>query len=520
MGELEFEGSNEGGKNEDKKDKIDKINDRTDRINKKEIVRSRLKTSMDKLALEFSSSLEDDRNIFYYDILIDFAHTLGLYKKGHLTKDDAREIVLGLMKIKDEGFDKLDEGYEDVHEAIEAKLSELTDRAAKMHTGRSRNDEVAACLRLYARDRLLAILSAILELRETILSLAKENIDVIFPGFTHLQYAQPTRLSHHLLAYHDMLWRDYERAFQVFKRVNKNPLGAAAFASTSFELDRELTASLLGFDGIVENTMDAVASRDFAIEAIFVCSSLMLALSRIAEELILWSSEFNFIELSDAFASSSSIMPQKKNPDIAELIRARAARVCGNLSSAMMIYKAMPFAYNRDFQEMNPLMYFSLESAEISTILASRMLSTLEFRVDEMERKASKGFSAATDIADMLVQKAGIPFRISHRIVGQLALEGKTDPGLEDLLEAAEKVAEEYVEKIKEKVSEGDLSVESENLVEKRKNIGSPSKAEIERMIEERYDKLQTEWGELDLAIEKISQSLEKLYEELQKLIT
>ena len=512
MGELEFKRSNEENKNDSKKDN-------TARISKKEIVRSRLKTSMDKLALEFSSSLEDDRNIFYYDILVDFAHTLGLYKKGHLTKDDAREIVLGLMKIKDEGFDKLDKGYEDVHEAIEAKLTELTDSAAKMHTARSRNDEVAACLRLYARDGLLAILSAILELRETILRLAKENVDVILPGFTHLQYAQPTRLSHHLLAYHDMLWRDYERTFQTFKRVNKNPLGAAAFASTSFELDRELTASLLGFDEIVENTMDAVASRDFAIEAIFACSSLMLSLSRIAEELILWSSEFNFLELSDAFASSSSIMPQKKNPDIAELIRARAARICGNLSSAMMIYKAMPFAYNRDFQEMNPLIYFSLESAEISTILMSRMLSTLEFKAHEIKRKTSKGFSAATDIADMLVQKVGIPFRISHKIVGQLALEGKTNPSLDDLLEAAERVAKEYVGKIKEKVSEDDLSVEPENLVEKRKNIGSPSKAEVKRMIEDRYGKLQSEWDELDSVVEKVSQSLERLYEELQELI-
>jgi argininosuccinate lyase len=490
----------------------------------REIVRSRLEESMDELALEFSSSLKDDEKIFYYDILVDFAHVVGLYKMAHLTRDDARQIILGLMKIRDEGFQDLKEyselyRCEDVHEAIEAKLSRITESAAKMHTARSRNDEIAACLRLFARDRLLALMSSLLELRKTILELAENNIDVLFPGFTHLQYAQPTRLAHHLLAYHDMLKRDFERVVDCFGRVNLNPLGSAAFASTSFKLDRNLTAKLLGFDGLVENSMDAVASRDFLIESIFVCSSVMLSLSRIAEEIVLWSSEFDFIELADAYSSSSSIMPQKKNPDVAELVRARTARVCGELSSAMMAYKAMPFAYNRDFQEMNPLLYFSLESAETCTVVVSRMLATAKFKAEVMEEKASRGFSLATAIADVLVQKAAIPFRTAHRIVGQLAMEGAENPTLEQLLKAAEKVAKEYVSEIEARILAEDLDLDVEKAVESSKNLGSPSKAEVKRMIEERFETLVKDQEKVDSIVGRVSESIEKLYGEIQAIV-
>ncbi|MBO8183064.1 MAG: argininosuccinate lyase [Archaeoglobus sp.] len=508
-------------KNNKSNAKIDTKTDTTKAKNKEKvrIVRSRFEEEMDKLALEFSSSIKDDEKIFYYDLLVDFAHVIGLYKMKHLTKEEAKEILLGLMKIRDDGFSKLDVNYEDIHEAIEAALSKITDKATKMHTARSRNDEVAACLRLFARDRLLAIMFSLIELRKTILDLAKENIETIMPGFTHLQYAQPTRLSHHLLAYHDMLKRDYERALECFKRVNLCPLGAAAFASTSFRLDRGLTAKLLGFDGIVENSMDAAASRDFAIESIFVCSSIMLSLSRIAEEIVLWSSEFDFMELADSYASSSSIMPQKKNPDIAELIRARAARICGNLTSAMMIYKAMPFAYNRDFQEMNPLLYFSLESAELCTILISRMLETARLKREKMEEKASKGFSTATDIADLLVQKAGIPFRLAHRIVGYLASHGIENPSLGKLIKAAEETAEPYVSAIKDKISEEDLKFDAEKAVESRKNVGSPSKVEVERMIAERIKILEKDQNELESRVERVSESLEMLYKEIQGVV-
>ncbi|AGK61002.1 argininosuccinate lyase [Archaeoglobus sulfaticallidus PM70-1] len=483
-------------------------------------VRSRFEKSMDELALKFSSSMDDDRNIFYYDILVDLAHVLGLYHTGVLYREDASEIVEGLLRIRDEGFENLSKDYEDVHEAIEARLIELTEKGAKMHTGRSRNDEVATCLRLFARDRMLSILFRLIELRSVVLDLAVKHLDSLIPGFTHMQYAQPNRLAHHLLAYHDALKRDFDRILDSFWRVNLSPLGGSAFASTSFKLDRDFTANLLGFDGIVENSMDAVASRDFLIEAVFDCSSLMLNLSRICEELILWSSEFNFVELSDELSSTSSIMPQKKNPDIAELIRARAARVCGNLNSAMMIYKAMPYAYNRDFQEMNPLLYFSLESAEVCTILVARMLESAKFRTGVMKEKISKGFLTATEIADMLVQKANIPFRVAHRIVGWLAMNGRTDPTLNDLVEAVKEVAEEYLDNLD--ISEEDLNQAKNavNALERRKNRGSPSREEVEKMINSRIEALNKDYRKVDEIADRISASLEKLYSLVSELVT
>jgi|Deesub1362A_J573_1020465.scaffolds.fasta_scaffold00053_32 argininosuccinate lyase len=489
--------------------------------NPPKVVRSRLSRGMERLALEFSSSLSDDRNIFYYDILVDLAHVIGLYKKGYLTEDEVKKIVSALLKIRDEGYLELSQTYEDVHEAIEAKIIGFAgDAGAKMHTGRSRNDEVATCLRLYTRDRLLALMSSLIDLRVAIIELAEENVDVLLPGFTHLQYAQPTRLSHHLIAYHDMLWRDYLRALECFRRVNRSPLGSAAFASTSFELDRDLTAKLLGFDGIVENSMDAVSSRDFAIEAIFVCSSVMLSLSRIAEEIILWSSEFDFIELPDEYSSSSSIMPQKKNPDIAELVRGRTGRVCGNLISAMMIYKAMPFSYNRDFQEINPLIYGSLESAVMCCNLFSGMLRKIVFKRDIMKKKASKGFTTATELADTLVQKAGIPFRIAHKIVGILAMKGIFHPTKDDLMSAARSVLGEKVN-ILEKVTEKDIesAINPENVVERRKNIGSPSKGAVLKMIEKRKKKVEEDEESLQEIIEKVSTSLENLYDAVQRIV-
>jgi len=240
------------------------------------MLRSRFKKQMDPLALEFSSSMDQDRYIFYYDILVDLAHVLGLLKCGHISKDDAKAIIKALLEIRDKGYDAIPKNYEDVHEAIEAEVTKLTQAGKKMHTARSRNDEVATCLRLFARNKLLSIASAILDLRRILLKRAEECIDVIMPGFTHLQYAQPTRLSHHLLAYHDMLKRDFDRVLETFKRVNCSPLGACAFAGTSFKLNRNYTAELLGFDGVVENSCDAVASRDFLIRKSLLATASQL----------------------------------------------------------------------------------------------------------------------------------------------------------------------------------------------------------------------------------------------------
>ncbi len=475
------------------------------------VVRSRLKKEMDRLALEFSSSLEQDKKIFYYDILVDIAHVLGLLKCGHIGKEDAKAIIKALLEIRDAGYDSLPKDCEDVHEAIEAEVTKRTPAGKRMHTARSRNDEVATCLRMFARDKLLSLAFSLLELRRVLLNIAENHIDTIMPGFTHLQYAQPTVLAHWVLAYHDMIERDFERVMDAFGRVNRSPLGSAAFAGTSFELDRAYTAELLGFDDVVENSCDAVASRDFLIESVFVSASTMLSLSRIAEEIILWCSEFGFIELPDEYASSSSIMPQKKNPDIAELIRAKAGKVLGNLAGVMSIYKAMPFTYNRDFQEMNPIMFESLEVADVATILMARMLEKVEFRRDVMLEKALKGFANATEIADLITKK-GIPFRDAHKIVGRLVAEG-----LEFSAENIRDVAEDFGYSIQ--ISDDELKFDAKNIVENRRNLGGTSKSEITRMIEGRRKKLEEDRELLANVIDKISQRLERLYEEATDIL-
>jgi argininosuccinate lyase len=483
------------------------------------VVRSRLEKGMSEIALKLTSSLHHDHFIFHYDILVDAAHVLNLFKNGHISREDAAKILSALLEIRDTGYNALSREYEDVHEAIEAKVIEMAGEAGrKMHTGRSRNDEVATCLRLFARDRLLSTAQAVLRLREVLLERAEKD-DSVMPGFTHLQYAQPTRLSHHLLAYHDMLERDYQRIIDAFKRVNLSPLGSAAFASTGFMLDRAYTAKLLGFKDIVENSMDAVATRDFAIESIFVSCSLMLSLSRIAEELILWSSEFNFVELPDECTSSSSIMPQKKNPDVAELIRAKAGRMIGILTAAASVYKAMPYAYNRDFQEINPLLYESLETAELSTLAMVEIMEGVKFRKDVMEEKAGKGFSCATELADTLVRKCNLPFRTAHAIVGRLAMESeKHSITLEQLDRIALEVAGVSVS---DRITREELNqiLDPKKVVDRRVNTGSTSSQEISRMLNERKRRLKRNAEMLEEIIEEVSAGLEMMYDEVERII-
>ncbi len=483
------------------------------------VVRSRLKKGMSEIALRLTSSLHHDYSIFHYDILVDFAHVLNLLKNGHISKDEAVKILAALLEIRDAGYNALNKEYEDVHEAIEAKVIEIAGEAGrKMHTGRSRNDEVVTCLRLFARDRLLSIAQALLRLREVLLERAEAE-DTVMPGFTHLQYAQPTRLSHHLIAYHDMLERDYQRAIDAFKRVNLSPLGSAAFASTGFRLDRFYAARLLGFSGVVENSMDAVATRDFAVESIFVSCSLMLSLSRIAEELVLWSSEFNFVELPDEYASSSSIMPQKKNPDVAELIRAKAGKLIGNLVAAASIYKAMPYAYNRDFQEINPLLYESLEIAELSTLAVAEMMEKLKFRKDVMEEKAGKGFSCATELADTLVRKCKLPFRTAHAIVGKVTMESESNS---ITLEQLDRIALEVAGvKVSDKITRDELNqiLDPKQVVEMRANTGGTSSQEIKHMLEERKRRIEQDAEMLEKIIEEVSDGLEMMYDEVERVI-
>ena len=482
------------------------------------VVRSRLKGEMSEVALRLTSSLHHDHSIFHYDILVDLAHVLNLLKNNHISEDEAARILSTLLEVRDAGYDGLSKEYEDVHEAIEAKVIQMAGEAGrKMHTGRSRNDEVATCLRLFTRDRLLSMAQAVLWLREVLLERAEAE-DAVMPGFTHLQYAQPTRLSHHLIAYQDMLERDYQRIVDAFKRVNLSPLGSAAFASTGFRLDRFYAARLLGFAGIVENSMDAVATRDFAVESISVSCSLMLSLSRIAEELILWSSEFGFVELPDEYTSSSSIMPQKKNPDVAELIRAKAGKLIGNLAAAASIYKAMPYAYNRDFQEINPLLYESLEIAELSTLAMAEMMEKLKFRKEVMEEKAGKGFSCATELADTLVRKCNLPFRTAHAIVGRVAMESANSITLEQLDRIALEVAGVTVSG---KISREELNqiLDPKKVVEMRTNTGGTSSQEIRRMLDDRMRRLEQDAESLEKIIEEVSAGLEMMYEEVERVI-
>lgn len=468
----------------------------------------RMKERMDIKALKLSSSLEHDKNIFYYDILVDVAHVLTLNRSGYLSDSETAEILAALKKVRDSFNEYGNQEYEDIHEAIEAEVTKITPAGAKMHTGRSRNDEVATCLRMFARDHLLDLAENVLRLMEAILK--KADTKAVMPGFTHLQYAQPTKLSHHLIAHHDMLSRDFERILDAFGRVNRCPLGSAAFASTPYTLDRQFTAKILGFDGVVENSEDAVASRDFLIESIYVCTSLMLSLSRIAEEIILFSSEFGFVDLPDEYSSTSSIMPQKKNPDIAELIRANAGRMIGNLTAAMSIYKAMPFSYNRDFQEMNPLLYDSLRRAELAVDVMAGMMDKIKFREDVMAKKASKGFATATELADMLVMNYGVPFRLAHKIVGRIAAEGLEKLTPEDVSRAAREFG------LNIDIREVELDVEK--AVESRKNIGGTAEKEVQRMIATRREELNNRESKIRTLRGRIAVALKILYDEAEKL--
>ncbi|MCC6027483.1 MAG: argininosuccinate lyase [Archaeoglobus sp.] len=464
---------------------------------------------MDSKALEFSSSLDHDKNIFKYDILVDVAHVLNLCKSGYLGKEEALKIIEALKEVAKRG---LHGKFEDVHEAIEFEVTRITEEGKRMHTGRSRNDEVATCLRMFARDNLLTIAEKLIELLSTILTLAEKDTATIMPGFTHLQFAQPTKLSHHLLAYFDMVERDLERLVDAFRRVNLCPLGSSAFASTSYRLDREYVAKILGFDGVLEHSEDAVSSRDFLIETVFVCSSIMLSLSRIAEEIILFST-LGFIDLPNKYASTSSIMPQKKNPDIAELIRAKTGKTIGNLVSAMAIYKALPFSYNRDFQEMNEILYETMRIVENSVEVMSGMLSEIRFNKSLLEEKAREGFTLATEVADMLVKEFGIPFRDAHKIVGRIISQK-----MEINSESLETVAKNFGYEIKVEKSKIDEAIDVKKAVERRENIGGTASSEIERMLYERKKKVQS-WrrvvrrlkGRILLNLHLIEKEVEKL---------
>lgn len=380
----------------------------------------------DALTDHFNSSISFDQRLYKHDIIGSIAHVTMLGKQGIITEEESACIVKGLdelLKDIEAGHIEFDEKMEDIHMNIEALLiSRIGDVAKKMHTGRSRNDQVALDVRLYTRDEIRKLQELVKKLMEVIVELAHAHTETIMPGYTHLQRAQPITFAHHLMAYFEMLKRDYKRLDFSYEDTNYMPLGSGALATTTYPLDRDAVAEALNFTGICENSIDGVSDRDFCLDLLYSLSAMMMHLSRFSEEIILWSShEFHFIELDDAYSTGSSIMPQKKNPDIAELVRGKTGRVYGNLIGLLTTMKGLPLAYNKDMQEDKERLFDSIDTLKMCLPIFTEMLRTLKVCKENMYTAASGGFTNATDAADYLVKK-GLAFRDAHAIVGKLVL--------------------------------------------------------------------------------------------------
>ncbi|MDO9514491.1 MAG: argininosuccinate lyase [Syntrophales bacterium] len=378
----------------------------------------------DKRVEEFTSSLHFDRRLYSYDIAGSIAHCRMLAAQGIVSSEDAEMIISGLqdiLKDMEAGTFAFSSDLEDIHMAIETSLIERVGQVGgKLHTARSRNDQISLDMRLYLRDEVTNVLDLVVDLKAVLVRVAKGEIDTILPGYTHLQKAQPVLLAHYLLAYWEMLDRDAQRLRECRERINVMPLGSAALAGTGFPINREYVAELLDFPKVSKNSMDAVSDRDFVAEFIFDASVLMMHMSRFCEDLILWSGEeFGFVAISDAFTTGSSIMPQKKNPDVAELIRGKTGRVYGDLMAILTVMKGLPMTYDRDLQEDKEPLFDAIDTVKASLAVLADMAGTLTFNRGRMLEAAEGGFSTATDVADYLVMK-GIPFREAHGIVGRL----------------------------------------------------------------------------------------------------
>ncbi len=386
----------------------------------------RFTKATEQKVFDFNASISFDKNLFTQDVEGSIAHAVMLGKQGILTVEEKDAIVKGLAGIREDveaGKLAIDETQEDIHSFVEATLIErIGDTGKKLHTGRSRNDQVALDMRLYTRAHVVETDNRLKELLHVILHTMEENLETYMPGFTHLQKAQPVTLAHHYGAYFEMFKRDRLRLKDIYARMNYCPLGAGALAGTTYPLDRNYTASLLGFEGPTLNSMDSVSDRDYLIEYLAALSTIMMHLSRFSEEIIIWNSnEYGFVVIDDAYSTGSSIMPQKKNPDIAELVRGKTGRVYGALMSLLTTMKGLPLAYNKDMQEDKELTFDAIRTVENCLELFTGMLSTMKFKKDTMERSAVKGFTNATDAADYLVNH-GVPFRDAHGIIGRLVL--------------------------------------------------------------------------------------------------
>lgn len=392
----------------------------------KKLWSGRFREKTAKVVESFTESISFDKRLWRYDIEGSIAHAMMLGKQGIITKEESEKIIKGLREIASEiesGKFRFRKELEDIHMNIEHALTEkIGDLGKKLHTGRSRNDQIALDIRLYIRSEIGEVISLIRSLEIALLERAEESIEIIMPGYTHLQKAQPVLLSHHFLAYIYMLRRDSERLRDCLKRVNISPLGACAMAGTSLPIDRRYVAELLGFDSVIENSIDAVSDRDFVMEFLSDSAILMMHLSRFAEELVLWSTEeFGFITIPDAFTTGSSIMPQKKNPDVAELIRGKTGRVYGDLFSILTTMKGLPLSYNRDMQEDKEPLFDAIDTVKAVLTVLREMVQVIKFNKDRMYKAATEGFTTATDIAEYLVKK-GVPFRKAHEVTGRIVL--------------------------------------------------------------------------------------------------
>ena len=384
----------------------------------------RFKKDIHKIAEKFSASVDFDKRLYKEDIEGSIAHVTMLAENGIILKNEAEKITKGLKQIEkeiDSGKFTFREEYEDIHLNIEKRLIEkIGDTGGKIHTARSRNDQIALDMRLYLRKEINEIILLLKDIAECLIELAEKNIDTVMPLYTHLQRGQPVLLSHHLMGLYEMLKRDRERYIDCLERVNVMPLGAGAGAGTTFPIDRDFVAKLLGFPKVTQNSIDTVSDRDFIVEFIAVSANLMMHLSRVSEEFVLWSTkEFDFIDLGDEFTTGSSIMPQKRNPDMAELIRGKTGRVYGNLVAILTIMKGLPFSYNRDMQEDKEPMFDTGDTVKSSLDVLRAMLKNIAFKHENMKRALAEGFITATDIADYLTRK-GMPFRNSHEVTGRI----------------------------------------------------------------------------------------------------
>ena len=438
----------------------------------------------DKLVYDFIASISFDKRFYEQDIRGSIAHVTMLAKQGILTEEEKEQIIKGLESSRtdvENGTLRITEEYEDIHSFVEANLIDrIGDAGKKLHTGRSRNDQVALDMKLYTRDEILELDGLLKEMLEVLLKLMKDNLETYMPGFTHLQKAQPITLAHHMGAYFEMFKRDRSRMKDIYKRMNLCPLGSGALAGTTYPLDREYTAELLGFDGPTLNSMDSVSDRDYLIELLSAMSTVMMHLSRFSEEVIIWNSnEYRFVEIDDAYSTGSSIMPQKKNPDIAELVRGKTGRVYGALTALLTTMKGIPLAYNKDMQEDKEFVFDAIDTTKGCLALFTGMLKTMKFNRARMEESAKHGFTNATDAADYLVNH-GVPFRDAHGIVGQLVLYC-IDKGiaLDDMsLEEFKAISPVFEEDIYDAIS-------MKTCVEMRNTIGAPGRAEMEQVIQE-----------------------------------